>query len=92
MMYGWHDGGWGIFWMIFSWGAIVALVWLAFRTFARDDDRRVPPRDPKDVLAERFAKGEIGPDEYQERLRALEVSRGPTAERTTQPDKPYLTP
>lgn len=78
MMYGGHDGGWGIFWMILSWGAIVALVWMALRAFARDDDRREPPRDPRDVLAERFAKGEIDPEEYHERLRVLEEARAPT--------------
>ena len=78
MHYGWNDGGWGIFWMIVSWGAIIALVWMAVRAFARDDDRRGPSRDPKDVLAERFAKGEIDSEEYHERLRVLEEDTTPT--------------
>jgi len=77
MPYGWHDGGWGIFWMILSWGVIVTLVWAALRAFAPDSDRRVPPRDPKDVLADRFAKGEIDADEYHERLRVLDETRAP---------------
>ena len=71
MMYGWHDGGWGIAWMIVSWGVIIALVWIALRAFARDGDRREPTRSAKDVLAERFARGEIDADEYGERLRVL---------------------
>jgi len=81
MPYGWHDGGWGIVWMILSWAVIVALVWAALRAFARDGDRREPPRDPKDVLAERFAKGEIGADEYRERLSVLEETRTPMTSR-----------
>lgn len=78
MHYGWNDGGWGIFWMIVSWGVIIALVWAAVRAFSRDDDRREPRRDPKDVLAERFAKGEIDAVEYHERLRVLEENPTPT--------------
>lgn len=72
MMYGWRDGGWGIAWMILSWGVIIALVWAALRAFTRDGDRREPSRTAKDVLAERFARGEIDADEYGERLRVLE--------------------
>ena len=72
MPYGWHDGGWAIVWMILSWGVIVAVVWVAIRAFGPGGDRRDPPRDPKDLLAERFAKGEIDAEEYRERLRMLE--------------------
>jgi putative membrane protein len=72
MHYGWNDGGWGIVWMIVSWSVIVALLWFAFRAVTRDDKRRELPRTAKDVLAERFAKGEIDADEYHERLRVLE--------------------
>jgi Predicted membrane protein (DUF2078). len=61
--------------MILSWSLIVALVWAAIRVFAHDGDRREPPRDPKDVLAERFAKGEIDAEEYHVRLRVLEETR-----------------
>ena len=78
MHYGWNDGGWGVFWMIVSWGAIIALVWVAVRAFARDDVRREPQRDPKDVLGERFAKGEIDAVEYHERLRVLEENQTST--------------
>jgi putative membrane protein len=81
MMYGWHDGGWGIVWMIASWGVIIALVWAAVRAFTRDGDRREAPRDPKDVLAERFAKGEIDSDEYRDRLRVLEENDTTTRKR-----------
>lgn len=71
MQYGWNDGGWWIAWMILSCGVIVALVWVAIRTLA-GDHRSEPPRDPKDVLSERFARGEIDAEEYHERLGVLE--------------------
>jgi putative membrane protein len=58
--------------MILSWGVIIALVWAALHAFTRDGDRREPSRTAKDVLAERFARGEIDADEYEERLRVLE--------------------
>lgn len=81
MHYGWQDGGWGIFWVILSWGAVVALVWAALRGFSREDDRREHPREPKDVLAERFAKGQIDVEEYHERLRVLQETPSPTTSR-----------
>ena len=77
MMYGWHDGAWGFVWMILSWGVIVGLVWAAVRAFSRDE--RGPSRDPKDVLGERFARGEIDAEEYHERLRVLEDARAHTS-------------
>ena len=72
MMYGWHDGAWGIIWMVLSWGVIIGLVWVGLRAFTRDGDRREPSRTAKDILAERFARGEIDADEYAERLRVLD--------------------
>ncbi len=75
MMYGWNDGTWGVVWMILSMGVLVAFVWALIRAFASNGDRRDRPRNPKDVLAERFANGEIDPEEYHERLRVLEDTR-----------------
>jgi putative membrane protein len=81
MPYGWHDGGWGVLLMLLSWSLIVALLWAALRAFTRDDHRQAPPRDAKDLLAERFAKGEIDAEEYHERLRVLEAERTPKTSR-----------
>ncbi len=71
MPYGWHDGGWGIFWMIASWALIVALgVWLV-RSFEhpRTDGEDRP--DPERILEERFARGEISEEELADKRRAL---------------------
>ena len=40
MPYGWHDGGWGVLWMILSWGLIVAIMWGIFLALTPDRDRR----------------------------------------------------
>ena len=81
MMYGWHDGGWGIAWMVLSCAVIVALVLVVVRAFSPNRNWHDPSRDPKDVLAERFARGEIDAEEYRERLSVLDGSRTPTKKR-----------
>lgn len=81
MPYGWDDGGWGFVWMILIMVAMVVLVLIVIRAFAPGDGRKEAPRDPKDVLAERFANGEIDADEYRERLRVLQEETAQRAKR-----------
>ncbi|MFF7236680.1 SHOCT domain-containing protein [Streptomyces collinus] len=69
-----HDvGGWGWFamaaGMIFFWAVIIALGVLLYRAWARPggssdraDNRPLEP-PPEQILAERFARGEIDEDE-----------------------------
>ena len=82
---GWNDGwGGGTWWlmaimMIVFWGG---LIWVAV-TLVRQSNRTShphapgpsvapPPRQtPQEVLAERLARGEIEPDDYRQRLDAL---------------------
>jgi len=79
MMHGWHDGGWG--WgawmamglmMVVFWGVIVAFVVVVLRPPGHHHDG--PPNGdarPDDealrILDERFARGEIDPEEYTSR-------------------------
>lgn len=76
MPYGWHDGGWA-FWMILSWALIVAIVVLVVRAFSSggSSERSERTRDPRAILDERFARGEISEDEYRERTSALNETR-----------------
>ena len=75
MPYGWHDGGWGVLWMIGSWALVVAIVVLVVRAFTSRSERPQQPKGARAILDERFARGEISEDEYRERSRVLEESR-----------------
>ncbi|MBU6471205.1 MAG: SHOCT domain-containing protein [Alphaproteobacteria bacterium] len=74
-MMGWHDFGWwwmlpfGHFWLL------VLLVVLVAVLFSRSTRRYpLPPRRSAalDLLEQRYARGEIGRDEYLEKKRDLE--------------------
>ena len=77
MMWGTGWGGWvvGLLMMVLFWGGFVALVVLALRGW--DADRRPDRRDPgtpdaRAILEERFVKGEISEDEFEQRRRVLQ--------------------
>lgn len=81
MMWGDH-GGWGAgnwiamsVMMILFWGGLVALtIWIVHtvRPDRRHDGAAPPPPSrPDEVLAERYARGEIDDDEYTRRRRVL---------------------
>lgn len=75
-----HMNGWGGGWM-WLWGLammvlfVVLLGWLV-RSSANSGGLVHPPRDPADrareILAERYAKGELSSDEYRERIGELQ--------------------
>lgn len=77
----WHYGwGWGhmIFgsvMMIIFWGGIILAIVLAVRWLGRESGRGAEsqPRTkaPLDILHERFARGEIDKEEFEERKRLL---------------------
>ncbi|WP_405905355.1 MULTISPECIES: SHOCT domain-containing protein [unclassified Streptomyces] len=73
-----HDlSGWGWFAMstsmVLFWALIIILGVLAFRALARPVNPGTPQAGPtpEQVLAQRFAHGEIDEDEYRSRLTAL---------------------
>jgi len=91
MMY-WHNGGmsgWGWFGMSLGMLLFTALIVfggvLLFRSLDRSTSRPVPPTPPSDagrppaeqLLADRFARGEIDVQEYRERLAALRDTAHP---------------
>jgi putative membrane protein len=69
----WGDGGWPWLWgplMLVLWlGLTAAVVWLVARG-VRPPERSAVDR-ARDLLAERYARGEITSDEYRERLDQL---------------------
>ena len=64
--------------MIVFWGVLVGGIVLAVRGLG--DHRREPERSagPEQLLAERFARGEIDEAEYHDRLAALRGDKRPT--------------
>lgn len=72
MMWGSGMWGWGLLWMLVFWGALIAgVVWLvtaASSPRARTDGAATGRR----VLDERFARGELSIEEYEERRRVLD--------------------
>ncbi len=71
---GMFDGGrgWGMafgwmFWLV----ALVVVVVLVSRVMGGGGSVRPPVDDPEAIIKARYARGEIGRDEYQERLADL---------------------
>ena len=81
--WGWGWGGWimmGLLMVVF-WAVVITLVILAVRYFASDrgsvgTSRPGPgPNRAEDLLAERFARGEIDEDEFRQRMALLREHR-----------------
>lgn len=77
----WHDGwGWGhmlfgSLMMILFWGGLILLIVLAVRYLghgsAGGGERLTRAKTPLQILEERFARGEIDKEEFEQRKRAL---------------------
>jgi len=65
----WFDGmgGWMLFgglWMLIFWGGLIALiVWGIMKLTRRET---TPKHDPLDIAKERYAKGELTKEEFQQ--------------------------
>ena len=61
-------GWWMVFgglWMVIFWGGIIALIVWGITKLAKRGDS-APKRDPLDVAKERYAKGEITKEEFEQ--------------------------
>ena len=79
-MMGWyHDGlGWGnwlvmLLSMVAFWGLVMWAVVVLFRDTQPRDAAQAHP-EPQDILAQRFARGEIDETEYRARTDALRAA------------------
>jgi putative membrane protein len=71
MMWNWGGLGWGmmglgILWMLIFWGAIIALVVWGVRRLSGHVDYRTTPVSPLNIAKERYAKGEISRDQFEQ--------------------------
>lgn len=82
----WHDGlGWGdwtlmiammgAFWGLLAWGIVTVL---RGTSNARGEHHEPRREDPEQLLARRFAAGEIDEHEYRDRLDTLTGQQAPT--------------
>ena len=62
--FGWWMG-FGAIWMVLFWGAIIALVIWGVRRLTRNHDSDGKKR-PIDIASERYARGEITKDEFEQ--------------------------
>lgn len=71
--YGWGHMLFGGLMMVLFWGLIIALVVSFVRGQTRSEDEAVfqPRPTPLEFLQERYAKGEIDKQEYEERRKDL---------------------
>lgn len=73
----WHDGwghmAFGGLMMFAFWGGIIVLVVLAVRWIGGNSTGRTPPagNSALDILNQRFARGEIEKEEYEDRKKLL---------------------
>jgi putative membrane protein len=78
MMWSWNDSGWAWFWMatmmVVFWAIVVAAIVLVVRALRSPQGGGIPAaRTPQDILAERYARGEIDADEYRRRVDELKA-------------------
>jgi putative membrane protein len=75
MYYGDHMSGWGWFGMVASavlfWAVVITAIVLLIRYLNQTRQSSPPSPTPEQLLAERFARGEIDETEYQQRLATL---------------------
>jgi putative membrane protein len=83
MMYGWDGWGWGgwivmTVLMVVFWAVVITAIVLAIRYASAGGQRTQGGSSTKtaeDVLAERFARGEIDDEEYRRRMSLLREHR-----------------
>ena len=90
----WNDGSWGAgdwlamsLMMVVFWGLLIALVVWLVRSARNDptrtgDEQRSTECRADDVLAERFARGEIDEDEFTRRRELLHTGSGRSESRS----------
>lgn len=71
--YGWMGVGWifmVLFWVLIVLGIVALLRWLGT---GGAGSREAPRKTPLDILQERYARGEIEREEYEQKRRDLEA-------------------
>ena len=67
----WGGGMW--FGMVVFWGVIIAVIVLLARLLGNDAGARGGDKTPLQILKERYARGDIAKDEFEQKKRDLEM-------------------
>jgi len=70
-MYGLHWWGMGFGWLT-GLAFIILIIWLIIRTVNHDSYHRSHSSGAMDILKERYAKGEISKEEFEEKRKQIE--------------------
>lgn len=70
-MYGFHWWGMGFGWLT-GLAFIVLIIWLIVKTVNQNSNRSVHGSNAMDILKERYAKGEISKEEFEEKRKLIE--------------------
>lgn len=69
---GWqHMTGWGWGWMVVGWLFLLSVIVLVVWSVGRVSGGTPRSRDAEQILAERFARGEMSSEEFEERRATL---------------------
>ncbi len=71
-----HMTGWGWGWMALSWLLLLSVIVLVVWGVGRVLSRTPRERDAHQILAERFDRGELSPEEFREQRAALRRAYG----------------
>ena len=63
--------GWGWIWMLIFWGSIIALIVWGVRRLTVDRSPLAHRSSPLDIAKERYARGEISREEFEQIKRDL---------------------
>lgn len=70
---GWGWGGGMGLGMVLFWAALIAVIVFAVRFLGNDAATRGGDKTPLQILKERYARGEIGKEEFEQKRRDLET-------------------
>jgi putative membrane protein len=78
-MQAWGWGGMG-FGMLLFWGLVIVVLIILFRNFREPQNNppSVPEKSALDILNERYARGEISREEYEQKKRDIQESERPS--------------
>jgi putative membrane protein len=75
MMNGFEGHGWGMgWWWIIGLIIVIAVVWMVVKSMNTNSRANLPSgKSALDILKERYARGEITKEEFEEKKRALNI-------------------